>query len=120
MAATGTELALPRLLRGCADREMTALDRHLAVHGPIPGPRQLDAAALIGAIEKAGLRGRGGAAFPAAHKLHAKSGGKPILSDKADVVLAYLATPEGQSGFKSLGIFHQAKIDFGSPPSGEK
>ena len=56
----------------------------------------------------------------AAHKLHAKSGGKPILSDKADVVLAYLATPEGQSGFKSLGIFHQAKIDFGSPPSGEK
>jgi len=71
VAATGTEVALPRLLRGCAEGEMAKLDRHLELHGPLPGRRELDAAALIDAVEKSGLRGRGGAGFPTARKMRA-------------------------------------------------
>ena len=62
---------LPRLLRGCADRELVTLERHLETHGPLPPPRALGPDALIDAVERAGLRGRGGAAFPTARKLRA-------------------------------------------------
>jgi NADH:ubiquinone oxidoreductase subunit F (NADH-binding) len=81
VAVTGTEVVLPRLLRGCADHEMTALEGHLAVHGPLPDSRRLDAATLLDAIDRAGLRGRGGAAFPAAHKLRAvrAARGRPLV-----------------------------------------
>jgi NADH:ubiquinone oxidoreductase subunit F (NADH-binding) len=76
MTAVGTEVTLPRLLSGCSHGAMTQLDRHLEVHGPLPGPRQLDGAALIDAVEAAGLRGRGGAAFPTARKLRAVRAGR--------------------------------------------
>jgi NADH:ubiquinone oxidoreductase subunit F (NADH-binding) len=81
MTAIGTDVALPRLLSGCSDGAMTQLDRHLDVHGPLPGPRQLDGAALIDAVEGAGLRGRGGAAFPTARKLRAvrAARGRPLV-----------------------------------------
>jgi NADH:ubiquinone oxidoreductase subunit F (NADH-binding) len=54
-----------RLLAGVHGRSVVALDRHVALHGPLPdvGPE------LIGAVEAAGLRGRGGAGFPAAVKM---------------------------------------------------
>jgi NADH:ubiquinone oxidoreductase subunit F (NADH-binding) len=52
-----------------------SLAEHLHVHGPPPlarGRRELrDAAALIQRIERAGLRGHGGAGFPTARKLRA-------------------------------------------------
>jgi NADH:ubiquinone oxidoreductase subunit F (NADH-binding) len=54
-----------RLLAGLRGRGAMTRDRHEAVHGPLPdvGPE------LIGAVETAGLRGRGGAGFPAAIKM---------------------------------------------------
>jgi NADH:ubiquinone oxidoreductase subunit F (NADH-binding) len=64
--------ALPRLLAGIpASRAMT-LEAHLAVHGPLPLERRRGRrveSPLIGRIERAGLRGRGGAGFPTATKL---------------------------------------------------
>jgi NADH:ubiquinone oxidoreductase subunit F (NADH-binding) len=51
-----------------------SLDAHLAVHGPLPRlPRQRRGteSPLIGRVERAGLRGRGGAGFPLASKLRA-------------------------------------------------
>jgi len=63
---------LPRLLSGLdpTGAPMT-LAEHEAVHGPLPG---LAAGELIAAVERSGLRGRGGADFPTAIKLRAVSG----------------------------------------------
>jgi NADH:ubiquinone oxidoreductase subunit F (NADH-binding) len=58
---------LPRLLTGLDDRgaPMT-LPEHERVHGPLP---MIQPAELIEAVERSGLRGRGGADFPTAVKL---------------------------------------------------
>ena len=58
---------LPRLLVGldASGAPMTLAD-HERVHGPIPRPAPLE---LIEAVERSGLRGRGGADFPTAIKL---------------------------------------------------
>jgi NADH:ubiquinone oxidoreductase subunit F (NADH-binding) len=64
---TGAHPAVrPRLLRGQADREDRAA--YAAAGGYQPG---LGGADLIDAVAASGLRGRGGAAFPAARKLAA-------------------------------------------------
>jgi len=60
---------LPRLLGAVSGGEMVDLDHHLDAHGPLPGA--IDPEALIEVVEAAGLRGRGGAAFPTAVKLRA-------------------------------------------------
>jgi NADH:ubiquinone oxidoreductase subunit F (NADH-binding) len=62
---------LPRLLRGVSFRGLAQLERHLELHGPLPGPRELSGASVVGLAEQAGLRGRGGAGFPAAVKMRA-------------------------------------------------
>jgi NADH:ubiquinone oxidoreductase subunit F (NADH-binding) len=79
--ATSAEVALPRLLTGVSFRGMAQLDRHLEVHGPIPAPAELDGPALVGLAERSKLRGRGGAAFPAATKMRAvrSSRGRAIV-----------------------------------------
>jgi NADH:ubiquinone oxidoreductase subunit F (NADH-binding) len=60
---------LPRLLAGLeADGAVMTLDRHAAVHGALP---HLSPHELIEVVEQSGLRGRGGADFPAARKLRA-------------------------------------------------
>jgi NADH:ubiquinone oxidoreductase subunit F (NADH-binding) len=84
LAPTG----LPRLLAGILpDRAMT-LEEHSDLHGPAPalasGGRMRDRGpteALIEEIERSGLLGRGGAAFPAATKMRAVSGarGRPLV-----------------------------------------
>jgi NADH:ubiquinone oxidoreductase subunit F (NADH-binding) len=64
---------LPRLLAGIPAHGALGLDAHLAVHGPLPLERRRRRveSPLIGRVERAGLRGRGGAGFPAATKLRA-------------------------------------------------
>jgi NADH:ubiquinone oxidoreductase subunit F (NADH-binding) len=80
-AALGTDVVLPRLLEGAGHRSLTALDTHLALHGPLPEPARLSGERLVEAVERAGLRGRGGAAFPTARKLRAvrEAGGRPLV-----------------------------------------
>jgi NADH:ubiquinone oxidoreductase subunit F (NADH-binding) len=67
------------LLAGIPEAGAMSLDAHLAVHGPLPSIEARPArrrgrreeSPLIGRIERAGLRGRGGAGFPTATKLRA-------------------------------------------------
>ncbi|HTB70803.1 MAG TPA: NADH-ubiquinone oxidoreductase-F iron-sulfur binding region domain-containing protein [Solirubrobacteraceae bacterium] len=66
---------LPRLLRGAgADGAPLALDDHIATHGELPlehKRRRRETSRLIEQLERAGLRGHGGAGFPTARKLRA-------------------------------------------------
>jgi NADH:ubiquinone oxidoreductase subunit F (NADH-binding) len=69
---------LPRLLAGVHADGPMSLARHLSVHGPLPPVRggrgrraREHAEELIGEVERAGLLGRGGAAFPTATKMRA-------------------------------------------------
>ncbi|MGH2853128.1 MAG: NADH-ubiquinone oxidoreductase-F iron-sulfur binding region domain-containing protein [Solirubrobacteraceae bacterium] len=65
---------LPRLLDGISPHGATSLAEHLAVHGPLQLARKRSRGAehpLVGQIERAGLRGRGGAGFPTATKMRA-------------------------------------------------
>jgi NADH:ubiquinone oxidoreductase subunit F (NADH-binding) len=75
--------SLPRLLTEVPSREPMSLDHHLAVHGELPPEhrhRRRHESALIERIERAGLRGRGGAGFPTAVKLRAVARGRrPIV-----------------------------------------
>jgi NADH:ubiquinone oxidoreductase subunit F (NADH-binding) len=74
---------LPRLLAGVRPQGAMTLADHLAIHGrmpPVRGRRRRrdreHAAALIDEIERSGLLGHGGAAFPTATKLRAVAGGR--------------------------------------------
>jgi len=70
---------LPRLLTGLDQAGATmTLAEHEAVHGALPA---ISGAELIAAVERSGLRGRGGADFPTAIKLRAVAGrrGGPTL-----------------------------------------
>lgn len=71
---------LPRLLAGVAEVGRLGLDAHLDVHGPAPAPAgrrgSASGGALIEEVERAGLRGRGGAGYPTALKLHAVAGAR--------------------------------------------
>jgi hypothetical protein len=80
-ATAGPTVGLPRLLSSLAYGEPLGLDRHLEAHGPLPGTRQLDGGEIVDLVERAGLRGRGGAAFPTATKLRAvrAARGRPIV-----------------------------------------
>ena len=74
MPALGAEArTLPRLLRGAsADGAPMMLDEHLATHGAVAlqhKRRRREAPPLIELVERAGLRGRGGAGFPTATKM---------------------------------------------------
>jgi NADH:ubiquinone oxidoreductase subunit F (NADH-binding) len=77
--------SLPRLLRGVpAGGEALDVDRHLDVHGELPHERKRrrrSADELIEQVERAGLRGRGGAGFPTGAKLRAVAArrGRPIV-----------------------------------------
>jgi NADH:ubiquinone oxidoreductase subunit F (NADH-binding) len=64
--------ALPRLL---ATRDDPGLERHVAQWGRLPA----GSAALLAEVERAGLRGRGGAAFPTAVKMQAVARRGPAI-----------------------------------------
>lgn len=75
---------LPRLLKGFPAVGAMDLETHLAVHGEAPAVRprrRREEAGLIGQLERAGLRGRGGGAFSAAAKLRAvaQAGRRPVV-----------------------------------------
>jgi NADH:ubiquinone oxidoreductase subunit F (NADH-binding) len=91
MSATMTA-TLPRLLLGIDPQGTLALDDHVAIHGPLPslggsssgrwlGRRTHVGGALIDELQRAGLRGRGGASFPTAAKIRAVASAKcrPIV-----------------------------------------
>ncbi len=70
---------LPRLLVGVPESGALGLDEHLAVHGPLPAQassRRGSVSELIDEVERSGLRGRGGAGFPTALKMHAVAGAR--------------------------------------------
>jgi NADH:ubiquinone oxidoreductase subunit F (NADH-binding) len=76
-------MTLPRLLAGVREDRPLTLAEHLDVHGPLPpaGPE------LVDAVERAGLRGRGGASFPTAVKLRSvarRNGPRAILVNAAE------------------------------------
>jgi NADH:ubiquinone oxidoreductase subunit F (NADH-binding) len=80
MSATATA-TLPRLLLGIDPEGMLSFEEHLAFHGPLPsqepsrtrrlGRRAVAGTHLIDELERAGLRGRGGASFPTSSKMRA-------------------------------------------------
>jgi NADH:ubiquinone oxidoreductase subunit F (NADH-binding) len=61
-----------RVLAGVVAGNPMPLARHLSVHGPLPDGAR--AARLLADLSASGLRGRGGAAFPAAIKADAVAG----------------------------------------------
>ncbi|HEY4810074.1 MAG TPA: NADH-ubiquinone oxidoreductase-F iron-sulfur binding region domain-containing protein [Solirubrobacteraceae bacterium] len=74
---------LPRLLAGVHTEGALTLADHLSVHGQLPPLRggrrrrgREHAAALIDEIERSGLLGHGGAAFPTATKMRAVASGR--------------------------------------------
>jgi NADH:ubiquinone oxidoreductase subunit F (NADH-binding) len=77
--------SLPRLLKGVpAAGEALDIERHLDVHGELPHERKRrrrSVGELIEQVERAGLRGRGGAGFPTGAKLRAVTAqrGRPIV-----------------------------------------
>jgi NADH:ubiquinone oxidoreductase subunit F (NADH-binding) len=68
--ATGRRAGVARLLGGPAERPDLA--GHLRRHGPLPGH---GAEQILDAVERSGLTGRGGAAFPTGRKLRAVATG---------------------------------------------
>lgn len=62
---------LPRILAGVAEGSNGDLHSYLASAGPLPELRRWAPDRLIDEIERSGLRGRGGAAFPVARKMRA-------------------------------------------------
>jgi NADH:ubiquinone oxidoreductase subunit F (NADH-binding) len=70
---------LPRVLAGWRPGEPLAHDEHTAIHGPLATPHRRPN--LLDELERSGLRGRGGAGFPAATKVRAVAGarGRSVL-----------------------------------------
>jgi NADH:ubiquinone oxidoreductase subunit F (NADH-binding) len=66
---------------------MAELAHHLDVHGPLPELRHRAPRSIIELLEQAGLRGRGGAAFPVARKLGAvasRGGPRIVLANGSE------------------------------------
>jgi hypothetical protein len=87
---------LPRLLAGVGELGSLDLAAHLDVHGHPPElapARRGQAGELIDAVERAGLRGRGGAGFPTALKMHAVIGARGRSGGRSVVVNAVEGEP---------------------------
>src|SRR5258708_6518991 len=70
-------IGAPRLLTGLDRAATVDYPLHQALHGSLPAP---DRKRLTDLVDQAALRGRGGAGFPFAAKLHAlRSGQRPVV-----------------------------------------
>jgi NADH:ubiquinone oxidoreductase subunit F (NADH-binding) len=85
--------SLPRVLAGLSSHDPMSLEQHLAVHGEVVLGRGHGTPDLIDELERAGLRGHGGAAFPLARKMRAVAG-----SRRRPVVVVNGAEGEPASG----------------------
>lgn len=75
----GDRPLLPRLLLGLSSTgSRLDLNAHVELHGPLPSPgrqrRRSGDSSLIDLVERSGLRGRGGAAFPTGKKMRTVAG----------------------------------------------
>jgi NADH:ubiquinone oxidoreductase subunit F (NADH-binding) len=81
MSPQADPAGLPRLLSGTPNQGQMSLREHLEIHGELPTGhgrrhRRRSAAGLVESIGRAGLCGRGGAAFPTATKMRAVAAGR--------------------------------------------
>lgn len=102
MSPQSDPAGLPRLLAGMPAQGALSLAEHLAIHGELPFATRRErrgAGELVELVEQAGLRGRGGAAFPVARKLRAvtAAAGRTPLG-KRPIVLANASEGEPASG----------------------
>ncbi|MGI8801812.1 MAG: NADH-ubiquinone oxidoreductase-F iron-sulfur binding region domain-containing protein [Solirubrobacteraceae bacterium] len=84
---TASAATLPRLLAGVGGERQITLDEHHRRHGPLPRDTRRARLDLIGLVADSGLRGRGGAGFPAAAKLQAvrdARGASVVLANGAE------------------------------------
>ncbi len=96
---------LPRVLAGIpASGGALALGEHFALHGPLPDSRargrgrsRRGDGALIDEVERAGLLGRGGGAFPTAAKLRAVAGATRATLGARPIVVVNAAEGEPAS-----------------------
>jgi NADH:ubiquinone oxidoreductase subunit F (NADH-binding) len=93
--ADGGAAGAARLLATGSRGQATSLAEHLARHGPLPACAGADPWELIGEVERAGLTGRGGAAFPTAAKLRAV---RNAAAGRAPLVIANGTEGEPASG----------------------
>jgi NADH:ubiquinone oxidoreductase subunit F (NADH-binding) len=103
------EQALPRLLAGIAAHGAMTLAEHLAVHGEMPvvhghGRRRdrESAVALVDEIDRSGLLGRGGAAFPTATKMRA------VASARGRAIVLVNAAEGEPASFKDRTLMETA------------
>ncbi len=114
MSATVHTGTLPRLLAGVSELGSLDLAAHLDVHGPAPElapARRGHAGELIDAVERAGLRGRGGAGFPTALKMHAVLGARGRPRGRTVVVNAVEGEPASLKDRTLIGSVPHLVLD---------
>ncbi|HWF53654.1 MAG TPA: NADH-ubiquinone oxidoreductase-F iron-sulfur binding region domain-containing protein [Solirubrobacteraceae bacterium] len=75
---------LPRVLLGAGAEPLSDIGAHRDCYGPLPDLHRLAPSAIVELVDRAGLRGHGGAAFPVARKLAAvasRRGAKIVLGN---------------------------------------
>jgi NADH:ubiquinone oxidoreductase subunit F (NADH-binding) len=90
-----------RVLRGIRSVALSH-EQHVAVHGPLPDARALPGPALVHAVQRSGLRGRGGAHVATGLKLHAAA----ARGRRGAVVVANGAESEPASGKDAVLLAH--------------
>jgi NADH:ubiquinone oxidoreductase subunit F (NADH-binding) len=89
-----------RLLRGVRNGVTPTLGEHVRVHGPMPALGRRDADALLDAVERSGLRGRGGGHVATALKL------REVASRRRPIVVANGAEGEPASRKDRVLVAH--------------
>jgi NADH:ubiquinone oxidoreductase subunit F (NADH-binding) len=111
---------LPRLLFGVEPERALSLQEHVSVHGPLPQiaadrkrrlGRRGAPSPLVEEVERAGLRGRGGAGFPMATKLRAVAAARSASKPPILVVNATEGEPASMKDRLLLQCLPQLVLD---------